>query len=554
MPPQPDRGLLEVSGRVIDRATRAPVGDVEVVFADGASEASVVASQDGRYRLALPAGRYRAFVRGDGVMSTAPPVAERVPARPDPDLVGAPRLELVPALALVESIDGVDLEVERVGRLRGRVVDRAGQVVAGAIVRAVSADDGDAARPVLGSDVAETDAAGRFELELAAATYAVEASADHAAGARAAAAATVVAGAATDVDLVLEAGCLIAGRAVRADGRPVTGGTLERGDEADGRDGFFSIGALASDGSFVWSTTEPTTLSLRAWPWASPPSAAQRFECGDGERYADVVLVVPDASPDLSGRVVTADGRPVPFAFVDIRGESPGAESQQERADADGAWAVYALPAGAYRVASVVDGAGVAVAHVAAPAQDVELRMPGEGAVQGEVRGISDGLVTFTVVACSVGDDVLDASMRRAVRVTDGRYRLDAAPACHLSLQVERGDLRLFVEAAVTPGGVTRLDLDFPDDQPVSVRGVVVDAAGRPAGGATVSASGSGDGATTETDAAGRFALVARSGDALVAEGAGGVARAALARHGAPAADLVLTLEPWATPPPSDGD
>jgi hypothetical protein len=49
------------------------------------------------------------------------------------------------------------------------------------------------------------------------------------------------------------------------------------------------------------------------------------------------------------GRAVTAEGRPLPFAIVDIRGESNGDTRLQERTDEAGNWAVYSLPAGEYR-------------------------------------------------------------------------------------------------------------------------------------------------------------------------------------------------------------
>ena len=161
----PADGLVRVTGTVLDRTSHKPVPDVEVVFADGSSESSAVADVAGRYSIDLPAGRYRPFVRGDGVMSAAPPVRERLPARPRPDQVAATRLELAPALDLQTSTDGVDLEVERSGKVHGRVIDKHGKPIAGAIVRAFATDDFGTARPVLGTDVAETDGAGGFQLE-----------------------------------------------------------------------------------------------------------------------------------------------------------------------------------------------------------------------------------------------------------------------------------------------------------------------------------------------------------------------------------------------------
>ena len=75
---------------------------------------------------------------------------------------------------------------------------------------------------------------------------------------------------------------------------------------------------------------------------------------------------------------------------------------------------------------------------------------------------------------------MLAIEFRRVVSVVGGGYHLDGVPACQLNLQVEHGGRALFLEATVAAGGATTLDLDFPDDKPVLVRGVVRDADRRP--------------------------------------------------------------------------
>ncbi len=549
----PADGLVRVTGTVVDRTSHKPVPDVEVVFADGSSESSAVADVAGRYSIDLPAGRYRPFVRGDGVMSAAPPVRERLPARPRPEQVAATRLELAAALDLRTSTDGVDLEVERSGKVHGRVIDTHGKPIAGAIVRAFATDDVGTARPVLGTDVAETDGAGGFQLEVAATTYRLDAFHDRYGGVAAYAMVAVDAGQTAETEITMQAGCVIAGRVVRADGKPVADGALERGvSDTDAGASYFPDGEFGADGTFVWSTSDELTLFLRAWPWKSPPSPPRRFECREGRRYDDVVFVIPNAAPDLSGRVVTADGRPVPFAFVDVGGESEGTMNQQERADADGNWAVYSLPAGQYRVATTADGVGATITHVSAPTHGLELRMSGTGALTGKVVGVSDGSVTLTARACGLGDDVMAIEFRRVVSVVGGGYHLDGVPACQLNLQVEHGGRALFLEATVAAGGATTLDLDFPDDKPVLVRGVVRDADRRPVAGAMVVATGTGDSATAETTADGRFSLEARSGDTIVASSASGYTSTELDRHSPSTVDLELTLDPVQTLDESD--
>ncbi|MBK9037013.1 MAG: carboxypeptidase regulatory-like domain-containing protein [Myxococcales bacterium] len=540
----PASGLIRVTGTVRDRLSHKPVPDVEVVFADGATEASVVADVAGRYSIDLPTGMYRPFVRGDGVMSAAPPVRERLPARPRPEQVAATRLELAAALDLQASTDGVDLEVERSGKVRGRVVDGSGRPIAGAIVRAFATDDFGTARPVLGTDVAETDAAGGFELEVAATTYRLDAFHDRFGGVSAYTIVSVTAGETADAEITMASGCVISGRVVRRDGRPVGDGALERGVDSTDADGtYFPDGEFSADGAFVWSTSDELTLYLRAWPWKSAPSNARRFECRDGQRYQDVVFEVPTAAPDMSGRVLTADGRPVPFAFVDVGGESEGTMNQQERADADGNWAVFALPSGQYRISATAEGVGAVVIHASSPSQGVDLHMSGTGTLVGRVLGVSDGAVVLTARGCSLGDDVVAIDYRRVVSIIGGSYHLDGVPACHLMVQVSHAGREVIMDADVQVGQTTTLDLDLPDDKPVLVRGVVRDPDRRPVAGAIVITSGSTAPATAETDADGRFTLEARAGDTLVVTGGGGYTSALLERHGSSTVDLELTLE-----------
>ncbi|MEZ4403186.1 MAG: carboxypeptidase-like regulatory domain-containing protein [Kofleriaceae bacterium] len=541
-------GLVRVTGTVIDRATRKPVPDVEVVFADGDSEASTAADVAGRYSIDLRAGSYRPFVRGDGVITVAPDSRERLPARPRADQVAATRLQLASAIDLRASTTGVDLEVDRAGKVHGRVTDSAGQPIAGAVVRAFAADGDVAARPVLGTDVAETDAAGEFDLEVMTGVYRLDAFHDRYGGVSAVAMTSVRPGETAEAEIVMMAGCVIRGRVVRADGGPVGDGALERGSsDEDIHASYFPDGEFADDGSFVWSTTEAMTLYLRAWPWKSAPSPARRFECKDGARYDDVVFTVPSREPDLTGRVVTADGRPVPFAFVDIGGRSDGTMNQQERADADGNWAVYALPSGDYQVSATADGVGAVTVATKVPARGVELRMSGTGALTGAVAGLADGSFRLIAYACRMGDgEFVAVDFRRVVTVSGGRYRLDGVPACDaLNFRVIHGASDVAMDATVPAGGTVEQDIDFPDEAPVVVRGLVRDGQGQPAAGVTVTAmsGGTDEPASTTTGADGRFVIEGRAGAVVAAAGPNGYASYLLPDHGPSTVDIELSLE-----------
>ncbi|MBZ0232959.1 MAG: carboxypeptidase-like regulatory domain-containing protein, partial [Deltaproteobacteria bacterium] len=132
----PADGLVRVSGSVVDAASGRPVPDVEVVFADGQSEATTQSDMAGRYVIDVRPGHYRPFVRAAGIISVGEPPRERLPRRPSSGEVAASRLEVAPDLAVYTNLSGADLEVVRAGAIAGRVFDRDGRPVAGALVRA----------------------------------------------------------------------------------------------------------------------------------------------------------------------------------------------------------------------------------------------------------------------------------------------------------------------------------------------------------------------------------------------------------------------------------
>lgn len=554
-------GLVRVTGTVIDLGNHKAVGDVEVVFADGNTEASAVADVAGRYSIDLPAGRYRPFVRADGVMSASPPLRERLPARPRPEQVAAVRVEQAFSIELRRNTDGVDLEVVRSGKVHGRVVDRSGNPITGAIVRAFPTDEAGTPRPILGTDIAETGSDGFFDLEVASSTYRLDAYHDRFGGVSSVAVVDVQPAQTAETELTMTAGCVITGRVVRLDGQPLGSGALERsyGGGGDGVDSFYPDGDFGEDGTFQWTTTEEMEVQLRAWPWKSTHSQARRFSCRDGVRYDDVVFEIPRADADLQGRVVRADGTPIPFAFVDIGGLSEGAMNQQERADADGNWAVYALPAGQYRVTATADGVGAVSVNVSAPAADVELRMSGTGTLAGKVAGMTDGTFALAVYACtpSADGERVAVEMRRVVSVTGGTYEVTGVPACAtVDLAISHGTHHLMLEASVPVDGTGTLDLDLADPVPVTVRGVVRNPDGRGAPHAMVSAIGeSYDGSFVEADENGRFTIQAFGGDQLVARGPeGGFGRAWIEKGGPATLDLDVELEPDDLPLEHGGD
>ena len=532
-------GMIRVSGRVVDAGTTSPVADVEVVFADGASEASAVSDLGGRYTIDVPAGRYRPFVRADGMLSVGRPERERLPTRPRAEQVAASTLTLAPELAVFHDLTGADLEVVRSGVIRGRVFDRQGRPIGGAVVRARALDD-DGGQPVLGTDVAETDLDGTFRLEVAARPHQLEAFHDDFGSTEERPVVDLEPGAVRDVDLTMIAGCIIAGRVVGAPGD----GAIERSYLPDDLTSFGPTGSFGEDGRFRWTTDEQASITLRAWPWKSPPSQARTFDCHDGARYDDIVFEIPRLASDLGGRVVTASGAPAAGAFVDVTGLSPGTMNQQERADANGEWEVFSLPPGDYSVTVRVPGQGVATARLSAPSRGAVLTLSGTGSLVGSAKGIQDGAFAVEVDCLTDSPSYGETGERFMAAVHDGLYRIDGLPACQASVLARNGAARSRrFDVEIPSGGVVTQDLDLAPPVTTQVRGLDKDGSGRPVAGAVVADLGD-DGARTTTGADGRFTLQARAGTTIVVAGNDSATELYVPDDDAPTWDVDVDLEP----------
>lgn len=539
-------GLIRVSGRVLDAGTGAPVGDVEVVFADGVSEASATSDLGGLYTIDVPAGRYRPFVRADGMLSVGRPERERLPSRPRAEQVAASTLTLAPELAVFHDLTGADLEVVRSGVIRGRVFDRAGHAIAGAVVRARALDD-EGGQPVLGTDVAETDLDGTFRLEVAAArSLQLEAFHDDYGATEEKPILEVEAGASRDVDLTMIAGCIIAGRVV-GDSIPGGDGAIERGYGYDDPNAFAPAGSFAADGTFRWTTEEEGSISLRAWPWKAPPSRARTFECHEGARYDDVVFEIPRIASDLAGKVVTASGAPAAGAFIDVTGMSPGTMNQQERSDADGEWEVFSLPAGEYVVSVRVPGQGVATARLTAPSRGAVLTLSGTGSLTGTVKGIADGSFAVEADCTTEAPSYGESGERFMASVHGGSYRIDGLPACNVTVVARNGVARTRrFDVEIQAGAVVTMDLDLAPPTSKEVHGVVRDEAGQLVEGAVV-ANLDDPSMRTTTGSDGRFTMSAPAGSTIVIAAAGSAAELEVPDDDAKTFDAEVTLvrEDW---------
>lgn len=463
-----DSGLVQITGSVVDRLSKDHVGEVEVVFRGPGGEQSTMAGADGSYRIELEPGAYRAFVRDESVLSIGFPVEERLPGFPDLDAIGVPDETAMPLVIAQSDLEDVDLFVLRGGEIFGRVHDAAGRPIAHAMVRAFQS--GKRMKPALGSDVAETDADGNYELKLPAGEWWLEINHTRYAGVVEDVSAVLAAGDKIERSLTVVAGCVITGKVLAATGGPAGDGALELGFEG----GFSPTGRILADGTFRFTTTGEHEIRLRAWPWKSPPSQEQRFECREGARFA-TTFQIPARGADIGGTLVDERGTPVPMAFFDLEPLDEGGLSQQERSGADGTWGVFAMPAGRYQLTAYAPGRGVISTIVTSPSANVRLQLGGTGTLEGTVKGFTTGSFELVFASCSVdGNRVKITEVARLVSVRGGRFTVDGLPACELTARAKWRDTVHGLTVSLAPNTKTPVELDFEggaaaveDDAPI---------------------------------------------------------------------------------------
>jgi hypothetical protein len=516
---RPD-GKPTVGGRVFDAELQEPVtGDADVVLRDaGGTDTVAKVSADGRFEAVVAPGRYRVFVRSSLYISVG--MQERIRIDDGPSRL--PRgvdAGLMPALDVSVDLRDLELAVVKPARVEGIAYDPDGRPIADAIVRVrVPPTVQHVVRPVLGSDVATTDEDGRFELRVPAGQYVLEATHAKYAGLQWAPPVTVTAGGHQSTHVSLVRGCVIEGRVVDSDGIAGIDGALERDDELRAS-GFTPAGRVESDGTFRWSTTAEQTVTLRAWPWKTAPSEGKTFNCRDGKRFKDVVLEIPEHEIDVGGTVTDAAGKPVPFAFVDIRALDIGRIGQQERADALGEWWVFALAAGRYKVIATAPGRGVANMTIEAPRMDVQLELSGTGRIAGTTTDLASGSIEVTFKQCGTAAEPIGlAPESRIVPVIGGRFSIEGAPACALTFVTRWRGRATEHEAIVEPNRTSYIEVALGEPREKIVTGTVRGKDRKPVANARVTAVVAGtESATVRTDSDGRYSLKTRAGAELVA-------------------------------------
>ena len=522
---------ITVSGRA------AP--NVEVVFRSGAREEIAKAGADGAYKLVLSPGTYRVFARDDVMMTVGKPDRVRLPTLPSAVNADALDEALVPTITLVRDTADVDLQLVRTRAVTGTVFDTDARPIMGAVI---SAHGQTGIRPALGSDIAVSRYDGTFDLQLPDGEY--QLAATHAQFADSTEVGNVtVNGGTRHVSLTLVKGCVITGKITPlAEGGAE--GAIER--KLGASDLEFAPSARSNpDGTFRWTTMDEGSVTLRAWPWHAPPSNARTFNCRDGAVFA-TTFTVPARAADLDGTLVDKRGQPVPFAHLDIQplDLSPGSGGipQQERTDAAGSWAVFAMPPGRYLVTAIASG-GIVAKTVTVPSFTERLELSGTGRIEGTTTNLVDGTFELTLAACLDGGALQLPRDPRLVPVANGRFVIADLPACDLQMQVTWKGKTMTARTTVPHAGVARLQLDLGLPREKRVTGVVRDRDGHAVGGAHVVATLDNQTSAIVADEDGKFTLETFAGATINADHAGarGIATVGLANVASERVEIVIS-------------
>ncbi len=456
-------GLVSISGKVQSLGSQQAVPYAEVFFVSLSGESSTTCDEHGSFSVELAPGFYRSYARAPGYVAVADDQAQRLPEPVSVADVAVPKESLAPLLGVFRNQRNVRLSLAPAATIVGRVVDESGSAIVGAIVQAKAFNG---TRVLSGDDVTETDASGHYELIVPLGSAELEANHSDYAGIAPNSSPFITtsdAGQTVELDLTLVRGCIVEGKVVDEHGDLIWEGSFEH-QEPDGS--FVPIGKIRN-GQVRYAQRQEGIMALRAWPWKHAPSPTQEFACDGENRYLDEVFVVPFATPSLTGRVLDASGHPVPFAFIDLFGLNPGSSPQQERADENGDFAFYQLPDGPYQLSSSHATRGVGLTLIEAPSTGFSLHLGGTGSLLGQVEDHSATMMTVKY-QCTLEDgqgglaltDPLSMPEQTLlVPLQNGRFRMDALPACTMRGTLKVGEQFRVFRVVIAPEQDTLLEL-----------------------------------------------------------------------------------------------
>lgn len=433
--------VATVTGQVVDAGTGAPVAGVDVVFAQGSRETTATSDGAGRFSLSLAPGVYDVRAIGDGVIAPSQPPL---------------------AVARAEQAVAVTVQVVRTAAVRGRVVYDGGAAAAGAEV-AIRSDSRAAAGYVRAGMLAPAlaDAAGAYELVVP--PGAVELRATTADGAHGFARVEVAAGeVAAGVDIVVDRSASVAG-VVRApdgfgldDATVVVSTRVPRSVHYDRREA-----PVGPGGRFEVRGLRPGRTVVEAVADGYAPSAPVTIDLAHGEARTGVVLTVSEPLV-IAGRVVDADGVPVPGAEVAQVWLGSKLRYDKVTTDGSGAFAFDAVGPGPHMIRArhpaYVDARQT---NVMAPVDDLVLKMVPAGSIRGRVRAAGgEPVPAFSVDVRPRGKR--GGRKRRRFATGDGRFEIwPVAPGDYDVIATADGFAEARARVSVEPAEPADVDVEL---------------------------------------------------------------------------------------------
>lgn len=459
--------VLDISGGPVARAriTSLQLADFDLAGAPG----PVVESNDsGEFSLWVTPGRVRVTAFADGYAA-------------EPVLAGAPGT--------------IEIALTPESSIAGTIVDAAGDPVAGARVRATSLEG---ARAREGA-VLSTERGSFLIGGLAPGRYHVVATRP---GARGQAASSTLVGLAqhvAGVSVTLRAAPRVTGVVrSRDDGRPCANASVVLHDART--DTQISM-RRADDGLMISDGTPAGDYTPIVWCPGHRSLTASPIRVAASDPAPQVWPV--EAGSAISGRVIYRDGSPASAAMVHVTSINPAGPRlvSADRASARGRFEITGLEAGAYTIEA---RSGTAVSRTA-----VSITVPATGMIEqdlvveraGEIRGtlVDPSGVPVENVAVDAWPDTAITRLHELSAVTDarGEFLIAGLRAGTFVVTPRRGGIELIAGPDQRPASaqvtvelgrtaIVRLVVGRPSGE---IRGVVVDAQGRPAGDVFVTAS-----------------------------------------------------------------
>ncbi|MCX5745025.1 MAG: carboxypeptidase-like regulatory domain-containing protein [Proteobacteria bacterium] len=292
-------------------------------------------------------------------------------------------------------------------------------------------------------------------------------------------------------------------------------------------------------GNDIAETDEAGAFELRVAPGSMALTAAHPRFAGvstdDDTHYLSIgpgtkatVTLTLVAGCLISGRVIGPDGKPTGDGALETQG--PGGQSfgptgriepdgsfrwvtqLESDTDAEGRWAVYAMPHGRYTLTAQSPERGVVAVAVQSPELGIRVVLGGTGRIEGTTTTLVDGSFTAAFVSCTMpsttnGDAFVETSHQtRLVAVRAGHFEIENVPACNLTFIATFQNQRRSVEIDVPMNGIARTEVDIGPPRAKTVHGRVT-RAGQPVGNARIVTYVDRDEVTATTDNDGRYTL-----------------------------------------------